>query len=241
MLRSIFNKNYRQLALMGAFRTGTNYVRYLLEKNFECKVSFDAYGWKHSGVPIFSRHSKFSYPKMPVVYVYKHPAAFVVSLYNYFLQVNKNIMASTEWEEFLRKPFVIYDLKSEGSPQMRFSNPVQYWNFIYWNLSNLPVDRINSEGLRYESVLENPEFEVGSVASRLGLRRNSLPFSVPEGRLRRLNDRSFNPQKAVRDEKFDDDLYKNRKFFSLYTEADLQFLRKEVDGQLMAQFSYDLN
>lgn len=38
------------IKLWGLKRTGTNYVRFLLEKNFDCRVLSDVLGWKH-GLP----------------------------------------------------------------------------------------------------------------------------------------------------------------------------------------------
>lgn len=242
MLRTLFQKNSPRVAVMGAFRTGTNYVRFLLEKNFACRIVYDAYGWKHGGVPVLTRYSGLTYPPVPVVYVVKHPASFITSLYDYFRDVNRNILAPTEWEAFLRSPLVIFDSKAENSSQMRFSNPVQYWNFIYWNLSTLPADRFRSAGLRYESVLENPKEEIDRVAETLGLKPNLAPFSIPEGKLARLNDRQrFEPQKAVTDETFNSVLYRDNSYLRRYSASDLDFLRAELDPQLMAHFNYEIS
>ncbi len=226
---------------MGAFRTGTNYIRFLLEQNFDCRILYDAYGWKHGGVPVFTRYSGLAYPSLPVVYVVKHPASFISSLYDYFSDKHRNIAAPTEWQAFLREPLVIFDSKAEESAQMRFSNPMQYWNFIYWNLSTLPPDRFSSTGLRYESALENPQGEIGKVAQRLRLRRKSSPFSTPQGKLARMNDRQrFEPQKAVTREAFDAVLYQDNRYLRRYTESDLACLRAELDAQLLARFGYSV-
>jgi hypothetical protein len=241
MLRTLFQKNSPQVAVMGAFRTGTNYVRFLLEQNFQCRILYDAYGWKHGGVPVVTRYSGLAYPSIPVVYVVKHPAAFITSLYDYFIDKNRNIAAPTDWASFLREPLVIFDSKPEESSQMRFANPMQYWNFIYWNLSTLPAARFQSFGLRYETVLENPQGEIGRVAEALGLHRKSEGFSLPEGKLARMNDKQrFEPQKAVTTETFNAVLYRNNSYLNRYADADLDVLRAELDPQLMARFDYQL-
>lgn len=241
MLRTLFQKNAPQVAVMGAFRTGTNYVRFLLEQNFECRILYDAYGWKHGGVPVFTRYSGLAHPAVPVVYVVKHPAAFITSLYDYFRDKNRNMAAPADWEAFLREPLVIFDSKPEESAQMRFANPAQYWNFIYWNLSTLPAQRFRSAGLRYESVLENPQGEIGRVADGLGLRRKSTPFSVPEGKLARMNDKQrFEPEKAVTNQSFNAVQYRDNSYLKRYSESDLDVLRAQLDPQLMARFDYAL-
>lgn len=241
MFRTLFQKNSPQVAVMGAFRTGTNYVRFLLEKNYECRILYDAYGWKHGGIPVLTRYSGLTYPSVPVVYVVKHPASFITSLYDYFKDVNRNISAATEWEAFLRKPLVIFDSKPEGSSQMRFANPAQYWNFIYWNLSTLPAQIFRTVGLRYESVLDDPQREIAAVAERLGLRRKSTEFSIPEAKLARMNDKQrFEPEKAVTDQAFSAVLYRDNSFLRRYSEADLDFLRAELDPELMTRFDYQI-
>ncbi len=241
MLRALFQRKSPEIAVMGAFRTGTNYIRFLLEQNFECRVSYDAYGWKHGGVPILTRYSKLRYPRVPVVYAVKHPAAFISSLYDYFKSVDRNISASPEWENFLRKPLVIFDSNQESSSQMRFSNPMQYWNFIYWNLSTLPEDRIPTVGLRYETVLDDPQSVVELAAASLGLLRKSSPFQVPEGKLARMNDKQrFQSQKAVTDEAFNASQYSENSYFRRYSKSDLNFLRAELDTQLLERFEYEV-
>lgn len=241
MFRSLFQKSHPKLAVMGAFRTGTNYIRFLLEKNFACRILYDAYGWKHAGVPIWTRYSQLAYPSLPVVYVYKHPASFVASLFGYHTTVKRNISAPFEWEAFLRSPLVIFDSKLGSSSQLRFSNPVQYWNFIYWNLSHLPEDRFRSVGLSYESVLDDPEGQMSEVARQLSLKRISATFEVPEQKMARLNDRhGLDPNKAVTDQVFDPARYDKQNYLRRYSEADLDFLLSEADPHLMQRFGYQV-
>ncbi len=63
-----------EVALSGAFRSGTNVVRALLELNHGVTV-VHAGGWKHAPVPVSEQS--------PVVGVVKDPYAWLVSMWTY--------------------------------------------------------------------------------------------------------------------------------------------------------------
>lgn len=48
------------IAMMGGFRSGTNYAKTLLERNYHCRVRNHVFGWKHWFLPIISMIQKQS-------------------------------------------------------------------------------------------------------------------------------------------------------------------------------------
>ena len=229
----------KKIAVLGAFRTGTNYVRYLLESNYHCRARYDTFGWKHAGVGIFSKSSGIKYANQPVIYISKNPASFVASLYDYYLKVDRNIIAEKNWHDFLRGPIIIFDSKPDKSTQLRFSNPVQYWNFLYWNLSNLPKDKFISFGLRYESLIQNPEAEISTIAKHLKLRRISEQFNLPEKKLGRMKDKQLSTHKSsVSENAFDLNAYLNAEYLQRYSMDELEFINAETDQHLLSKLGY---
>lgn len=151
MLRRLLVRLRRRPAtvvVVGALRSGTNYLRFLLERNWACSVAFDAFGWKHAGVPIPGSAARLAYPDLPILFTVKEPHAFCRSLHRYHVAHGRNLRAPTEWGRFLREPLVLLDRDPARSPQYRFANPVQYWCFVYWNLAFLPEGRFRVHGLR---------------------------------------------------------------------------------------------
>jgi hypothetical protein len=57
----------KRIAVIGGFRSGTNYLRFLLENNYRCDVSFHAFGWKHANVPIISDQFLMKYQKYSMI------------------------------------------------------------------------------------------------------------------------------------------------------------------------------
>jgi len=101
---TLSNDPLAKITVVGAFRSGTNYVQYLLERNFNCAPVIDAHGWKHGLIRPPYRSDALS---IPVVAVVKNPFAFLVSLFNYKLDADRNIDAPTEWDAFLMSPISI--------------------------------------------------------------------------------------------------------------------------------------
>ena len=175
----------RRIAVVGGFRSGTNYLRFLLEANFACVVRFDRFGWKHAGIPIQQRWRRTRDLRAPVVGVSRDPFAFLRSVHRYHVEVGRNIDASADWAAFLRNSFTVFDGNKTRSPQYRFANPVQYWNFVNWNLATLPELTIRSAHVRYEELAADPERVVMKLASEMGLKRRRAEFEAPIGKLKR--------------------------------------------------------
>jgi len=174
------------VAVVGAFRSGTNYLQYLLETNFRCRVVPNAHGWKHAPVAISLRRSRRIWDgRVPIIAVMKPPLAFLQSVFRYHLEVGRNIAAPKEWSAFLEAPFSIFNGRRGRTPELSFANPVEYWNCLYLNLTTLPEPAFRCRLIRYDRLTDAPEQQVEDLAKFAGLRRRSGPFRLPEGPLRR--------------------------------------------------------
>ena len=96
--------------LIGLFRSGTNYVRTLLEWNYNLTVNYDGYGWKHAVVPTFSNASRFTYPDGKVLVVVKNPYSVLLSWYKYAINNGRNIRGDTgSFGSFIRNRIYYQD------------------------------------------------------------------------------------------------------------------------------------
>lgn len=230
----------RPVAVVGAFRCGTNYLSYLLAENYRCRMVPDAYGWKHTGVPIRTRFHGRQLNITPIAVIAKDPCAFVDALFRYRNAVGRNIIAPEAWGDFLAQPIILFDSYIRKSPQMKFANPVQYWNWIYWNLTSLPVGKYRTAEVSYPALTADPEGQTDRIARSFGLRRKPGEFRLPQARLKRGN--SVRPGKIGYEagampppsaEGRESDHMK------AYSEDQIAFVRHEADPALLERFGFN--
>ncbi len=234
-----------KVAVMGALRSGTNLVKDMLEENWHLSAAFSDYGWKHAGVPIFSAGTDLKYPRTPIVFVIKNPYAFVVSLHRYrMLEITKNhkisLQGAQDFDDFLRKPIVLHDSQLQQSPQLRFSNPLQYWNFLYWNLQKLDAQKFSVLGLNYEYLIARPD-DLSKIEKIVSVDRTTTgPIRLPQKNMQRQTDQSNKQPKSNTQSEFDLGYYTEQRYLKVYSDAQLAFIRQEIDPWIMAQRGYDL-
>ena len=225
-------------------RTGTNYLKFLLEGNYFVRSDFNAFGWKHGGVPILPAGGPASYPDMPLFYVVKNPFAFVLSLHRYHNRKRQqghaiSLVGADEWKDFLVGPIEIFDSQFTASPRMRFANPIQYWNFLYWNLETLDRRSFRVHGLNYESLVQNPETlrEIESIAHLV--RRNET-IVTPRNHLRRLAGAPAvtRPEAYETDDGFDPSYYTERRYLEGFSDEQRAFVRTQADPWIMERRGY---
>lgn len=233
-----------RVAVMGGLRTGTNYLKFLLESNYVVRAEFNGFGWKHGGVPILPAGGPASYLDMPLCYIVKNPFAFVLSLHRYHRRKREqghaiSLVAAEPWEEFLTSPIVIFDSQLPGSPQLRFANPVQYWNFLYWNLETLDRQRFRVWGVNYEDLVADPHRlrEIERVAP---LVRRHADLVTPGKQLKRLGG---GPDAGAAggyetEDRFDADAYTSAAYLDAFTDAQRAFVRAEADSWLIHRRGY---
>lgn len=229
------------VAVVGALRTGTNFVRHIIEAHWPVTVTYNAYGWKHAGIPVLGPGSDLSYPAIPIIFVVKNPYAFVVSLYRYRMLAETkghriSLDGAVTFDAFLRGPVTLRDSQLRESPELRFGSPLQYWNFIYWNLERLDPQRFPAVGLNYETIVETPDC-LAAVDRLIPVPRNPGMIVLPETTLRRTSDRKRKGKEDVA-QAFDTAYYTQRRYLEEFTAGQLDFVRREADPWLMERRGY---
>lgn len=227
-----------KVAMSGCLRSGTNYAKALLEQNFECEVKNNIFGWKHGFLPIISSDSslkkRFEYEG--AFFITKNPYSFLVSLFRYHIQVKRNLIASNNFQSFIRSKLIVFDHTTEKPLQLRFSNPIDYWNALNWNVSSQP----DFKHVRYEMLLDNPNQTTKKLASKLGLKAKQGDFFVPEKKVQRINDgdiiRSRRDYMGAED--FDKSVYQSSEYMSRFKDTDIACVKSQVDVELLEQLGY---
>jgi len=230
-----------RVAVIGAMRSGTNLVTTLLVQHWHIRVDDGAYGWKHSGVPVFKHHSPFRYPKVPIILVTKDPYAFVLSMFKYSNSDTNavkriSLRGSQIFDDFLRSPIYIWDSQLSGSPEMRFSDPIEYWNFLHWNIVSLNPKRFKVIQFRYEDILENPSI-LQRISAITKARQKLDEINLPANVLKRGNG---SKQNKTYDREFNGSIYTHRKYLENLSSEQISFISARVDRSLMKTLGYDL-
>jgi hypothetical protein len=211
-----------------------------LEVNYYVSAEFSAYGWKHAGIPVFNIGSGLRYPKIPIIYSCKNPYAFALSLYE-FSKLREAVTTYEDFDEFLRSPLVMYCGETKASPQLRFSNPIQYWNYLYWNLETLPATHFTAVGVNYEDLIADAG-RIQLVADALGLKRRRSTIAEPTNKLKRVTGKyvQFVERRYQTEDGFDLSYYAEQRYLQQLTSVQVKFITSEVDAWLMARRGYAL-
>lgn len=229
----------KQLKVFGAFRTGSNLIRSLLELNYDVVVHNNNYAYKH--IPVPAEFKKNVYKPFPVgiISTVKDPFAFLDSAFRYCVKKNfLNIEAGKTFDEFCYQRFVVFDAGFKDFPRYRFANPVQYWNSIYHNLLSLPEKR--NYILRYEDVLDDMQGKVAEIAKKYRLTRKPGKFKKPTGITINLGDpERSSPKDYFQDVAFDrNDYYVERQYMNRFTDAQKDFIYSELDLNVLQALDY---
>ncbi len=232
-------KREKEVAVCGAFRSGTNFVKFLLEKNFHCRAVFHAYAWKHGFIPVSSPQSSVKIKNFPGLFVTKEPLSHIVSLHKYFFEVGKNISAPKAWDEFVVSPLSIFVEVDHFGPEYRFNSPADYWNALSWNFQSFAEKNEGFDHVRYEDLINDPYEVIGRFADKWGLKRKSQIFEVPTRKMKRLSDRDQNGNEYQSEEHFDESYYLKKDFRVRYTKSQENFVKSRIECQLLEKLGYD--
>lgn len=231
-----------RLKLFGAFRSGTNYVKTLLEVNYRVRVATNDGGFKHFPVPARFRGAAFQPFPMPILLVAKDPYAWLTSMWVYVQGAGaRHVRCGDDFARFLTDPLFVTSPAHDDFPEHRFASPVDYWNAI--NHSALSLSEERRTTLRYESLLEASEQTVAEVARRydLQMRRTTTSegFRDTDQRTRNMMDRPRTDlDDYVTDQSFDATPYLEHRYLEAFTDAQIDQVAARLDPDVCAALDY---
>ncbi|AXC48860.1 hypothetical protein DRW48_03370 [Paracoccus suum] len=229
------------ICVRGVFRSGTNFLKALLEVNYDCVVSYDSLGWKHGFFPIPSTNQgRLRLPNVPVVTMVKNPLHAAVSLYKYVNSGQPNMLSENTGtiSQFIRSPFTIQNGDVEGGSQLWFPDLPTFWAQMSWNALSASDGRTPRFTLRYEDLLEDAEAAVAPIASAFSLARRSADFEQPDRRLKRLRDADHDPEKFYHKKKFDRQGVMQHSYLAEIPSADIDFIAQRLPYSLLERLGY---
>lgn len=228
----------KKIAVLGCFRSGTNFSKSILESNFECEVRNNLLGWKHGFLPIISNDSAVTYDVSydAAYFVTKNPFSFLVSLHKYFVSARLNIKAERDFGDFVKSRIIIFDGSNPNSVQLRFSSPVELWNAMNWNYQS-SKDLIH---VRYEMLLKHPKATASKLANKLGVSAKEQTFVVPKNEVKRMNDKQeYTSLKDMEtNKKFKASAYLDNTYMDSFDADAVSFVMANLDAELVERLGY---
>jgi hypothetical protein len=227
----------------GLHRSGTNFLRVILQENYRIKVLMNEGGWKHG---FFDLHRRLG-REVHCMLCVKDPYAWLVSFYNY-RHPDRDLLFS----DFVRNPLTVLGPRGQDD-SIQAGNPVQLWVRMYehWLSINLEAHRVFL--FRYEDVLSEPTESIQGLVGSLGLRRKESwcyrlrrlaglkpanpEFYLPEIRLGALQDH-YKGKHLRKGVAFDPSRYTQRKYLQSFTPDLFEFVNEHLDPRLLARLGY---
>lgn len=221
------------IKIHGLQRTGTNYLSHLVNENFvDAHVLVNLGGWKHGHY-----HAPwFLGQEVHILVLAKHPYSWLVSMYNYWglkrdLRIGMDLRG-VSFDNFVRNR-AIFELQRDIPYLFRASNPVQFWNDMYFHWMTIRLNSKKVHFVKYENLLHNPEETIAKLGEAFQLQRK--PEFVN-------SDHTFTPSGETikpAEEKFASrDYYLQDEYFKFYTPELLEFVNEQLDLEVLDHYNY---
>jgi hypothetical protein len=217
-----------EIKQFGLQRSGTNFLKVVLQENYDVNVLTHAGGWKHGRYEVPELLGR----ELDIAVIVKNIWSWLDSFYRWDPD-----FAELSFEEFLRRPL---ELRSDAGADRiyRADNPVRYWNEMNRHWLSLSLERHRSFVVRYEDMLEHAEHAVGGLALALGLSRTREQFYVPPSSLEAYYE-TYPPEEVLaRGRPFDGEFYAERKYLQRFDQASRELVTAELDRELMEYLGY---
>ena len=192
--------------VMGTPRSGTNLVKYLVERYLQVPVVFDQGFWKHGIFPALMNGRELDYGDLPIVVVSKDPVSQLLSWYRQarndtLFKPSRNLAA------FLSQPFEVrQDFTAPRKMEYRFRTPADYWNQFYFAMDALRRTGVPVHFACYDQFVSTPDSCLNAISHFLAL---SAPFdasavvTIPAHKLGASNDIDRDESPVMDDSRFD--------------------------------------
>ena len=235
----------KEIKEYGLCRSGTNFLRVILQENYEVKLLTNTGGWKHGYYELPQRLGR----EVDVAICVKNPYAWLVSFYNHFQPEQKIAFA-----EYIRQPLNLQRPERQDRALIAENAP-ELWVQMYEHWLGIQLNERRSFLFRYEEVLANPYGSIQELVTTLGLRRQepwhyrlrrSLglangqpPFFRPSARLGAVPEH-YKGKHIKRGEEFNSAQYTRHEYLHQYTPELLDYVNQRLKPQLMEKLGYSI-
>lgn len=228
----------------GCQRSGTNFLRVILQENYDVRLLTNVGGWKHGYYEVPRRLHR----EVDCVICVKDPYAWLVSQYNYRYP-NKE----TSFAEFIEQPLTIVAKRGSALGQVDAASPIALWVRMYEHWLDFDLLHRRKFVLRYESMLDDPVSTIQPLVDELQLRRRvrwefrirralglvhgDPALFLPTVRLMAVPN-AYGAKDIKQGSQFDKSRYTQRKYLASYTRELLATVNRHLSSELLAKLGY---
>jgi hypothetical protein len=227
----------------GLHRSGTNFLRVILQENYEVNLLTNTGGWKHGYYELPQRLGR----EMDVVICVKNPYAWLLSFYKH-LQPEQTI----SFAEFLRQPINLQRPERQDRA-LCADGPAQLWVQMYEHWLAIELKHHRKFLFRYEDVLADPRGSIAELVTKLELRRRApwhhrlrhslglangeARFFLPSIRLGAVP-QNYKGKHIRRGEEFNPCQYTRHEYLKSYRAEMLDFVNQYLKPELLERLDY---
>jgi len=233
----------KEIKEYGLHRSGTNFLRVILQENYQVVLLTNTGGWKHGYYELLQRLGR----ELDIAICVKNPYAWLLSFYNH-LQPEKKIT----FAEFLRQPLNL-ERPERQDRALIADGPAQLWVQMYEHWLGIELKDHRRFLFRYEEVLADPRGSIAQLVKELELQRrrpwhyrlrNSLGlasgeprFFLPSIRLGAVP-QNYKGKHIKRGEEFNAGQYTRHEYLNSYTPEMLEFVNQQLKPELLHKLGY---
>jgi hypothetical protein len=176
----------QEIAVVGAFRSGTNLMKWLIECSYHARCSFNQWSWKHGLPPTTLSAAGHGRPSVPLVIMVKEPVRQNVSLFRHWQRTRPHLLAGRSFSQFVRAELIVHDNSYGGrGPKYLFATPTDYWNAFYFSYLYWDDVVVTSLVVRLDELEGHTANVVSQIGVQLGLvRRTDFDPQLPMHKVR---------------------------------------------------------
>jgi hypothetical protein len=230
----------------GLQRSGTNFLRIILQENYCVSVHPNVGGWKHG----FYECSRRLGRELDCAICVKDPYAWVSSFYNF-----RHPAREIPFADFVRGQLTVSGGPDNPPTTITSPNPIRHWVRMneHWLAFELMTRR--KFLFRYEEVLADPFGKIQNLVKCLGLQRrrpflrrvakflglsaNGPGLFLPKVRLGAVRDR-YKGKEFKRGRDFDPKRYTERRYLDAFTPELLEFVNEHLNPNLLCRLGYEM-
>ena len=219
ILSNIYFERQVPIKIHGTLRVGSNYLKKLLEINYEGQIiKPNEFGWKHGKIK-YSPHFKY-------IVISRSPLSWVNSFWNWE-KIHERTCSNSLYD-FLSSDVTHPQLKSEWNA----INPIDAWNKTYEAYADY-LDLDNVVFIRYEDLISDFARTIEYLGSNISLTSKVDRFI---NYYKRADDwKKPNPQ-----QKMDVNYYKSKKYLAELDEQSVAFMQDKFNSKLIKKMGYSL-
>ena len=201
----------------GLQRSGTNVIKWLMERHYFVWIDVNRNGWKHGFVGEASQ-------SIDLILISKNVFAWLDSIFRY----SHPVTAADDpgiFSRFLRSPYIF---ENADAP-----NPVAQWNLMNGHWHSLDLSPRKVVPIRYDDLVYDAEATCEKLAGKFGIERRPVVFKLPAGKM----DTGWETTGET-DCPMNLEYYRFKEYLKRFSDEDVEWVSGQVDSQLAMSMGY---